>query len=130
MHMNKLNLLVILTFFSSLVFAASRSDNHIECSSDNAQSTYSILQCVRSEMTYQDKDLKIKVEQYIKIDSDVAKIIRPYMKYVDKQIGENCEIFKNIQGDRGEIAYENCRLDELIHYKKNIISFLEMNDAG
>ncbi len=130
MHMNKLNLLVVLTFFSSLVFSASRSDNHIECSSDNAQSTYSILQCVRSEMTYQDKDLKIKVEQYIKIDSDVAKIIRPYMKYVDKQIGVNCEIFKNIQGDRGEIAYENCRLDELIHYKKNIISFLEMNDAG
>ena len=46
------------------------------------------------------------------------KTIRPYMKYLSKQIDENCEIFKNIQGDRGEIAYENCRLDELIHYKK------------
>jgi hypothetical protein len=130
MHMNKLNLLVVLTFFSSLVFAASRSDNHIECSSDNAKSTYSILQCVRSEMMYQDKDLKIKVEQFIKADADIAKTIRPYMKYLSKQIDENCEIFKNIQGDRGEIAYEKCRLDELIHYKSNVINFLEMNDAG
>ena len=94
--MNKLNLLVVLTFFSSLVFAASGSDNHIECSSDNAKSTYSILQCVRFEMMYQNKDLKIKVEQFIKADADIAKTIRPYMKYLSKQIDENCEIFKNL----------------------------------
>ena len=128
--MNKLNAIVILTLFSFSICAKNGSDDHTECSSDDAKSTYSILQCIKSEITYQDKDLKIKVEQYIKSDSDIAKTIRPYMKYVDKRIGENCEIFKNIQGDRGEIAYENCRLDELIHYKKNIISFLEMNDAG
>jgi uncharacterized protein YecT (DUF1311 family) len=115
---------------SCSVCAENRSDSYIKCLSGDAGSTSTILQCIKSEITNQDKDLKIKVDKYIKMDGGIAKTIEPHIKSMDKIIEGNCELFRNIQGDRGEIAYENCRLDELIHYKNNLINFLEMNDAG
>lgn len=128
--MNNIKSIIIAILFSSSACAGEYSENYSNCSSKSDGTTYSILQCIRTEMTVQSEDFKKKVEQYIKRDDSVCEIIKPYMGIINNRLNSGCEIYKNIQGDRGEIAYEQCRLDELINYKKNIINFLEMNDVG